>query len=97
MDDDRLPGMEGRRNSFGMDSDLHWEVTTLRRVLVAYPETMTLAELRRELTYASTDFEERDGVERAVRELAAGGLLHRNGDFVVPTRAAVRFWGLINA
>jgi hypothetical protein len=30
-------------------------------------------------------------LERAVRELPASGLVHRNGDVVLPTRAALRF------
>jgi len=37
-----------------------------------------------------------DAVERAVRDLAGTGLLHRPGDdeFVRPTRAAIRFFEL---
>jgi hypothetical protein len=78
------------------DPDAPVKARTLREVLSIYPGTMTLEELVRELTFASADFEERDGVQRAVRDLAAGGLLHRNGDFVVPTRAAVNFSGLMD-
>lgn len=35
--------------------------------------------------------EDRVLVEDAVMDLVADGLIHRHGDFVVPTRAAVRF------
>jgi hypothetical protein len=79
-----------------MDSDLLWEAAVLRSVLIVHPESLTREELCREMTYASTAFEERDRVERAVRDLGASGLVQRNGDFVVPTRAAVRFWSLMD-
>lgn len=52
---------------------------------------MTLDELIRELTVASTEFSEHDRIQRAVRDLTAGGLIHRVGDLVLPTRAAVNF------
>jgi hypothetical protein len=63
----------------------------LREVLLIYPEAMTLDELIRFLTVGSTEFPEIDRIQRAVRDLIAGGLLHRNGDLVLPTRAAVNF------
>lgn len=67
------------------------QARVLHEVLFIYPESMTLAELTRELTAGTTDFQERDRIERAVRDLVAGGLLHRVGDLVLPTRAAVNF------
>lgn len=69
--------------------DLHAQRMVLNEVLFNYPESMTLDELVRELTIASTEFSERDRIERAVRDLIAGGLLHRVGALVLPTRAAV--------
>jgi hypothetical protein len=48
------------------------------------------------LTIDSVEFEERDRVQRAVRDLIAGGLIHRVGDLVLPTRAAVNFHELTN-
>lgn len=63
----------------------------LREVLYIYPATFTLDELVRELTVASTEFNEHDRIQRAVRDLTAGGLLHRIGELVLPTRAAVNF------
>lgn len=71
--------------------DVKDRARVLREVLDLYPETLTLDELVRELTIDSVEFEERDRVERAVRDLIAGGLLHRVGDLVLPTRAAVNF------
>lgn len=73
------------------------QARVLRQVLYLYPESMTLAELTRELTTASTDFQEQDRIERAVRDLVAVGLLHRAGDLVLPTRAATYFHALEEA
>lgn len=76
-----------------IDQDARDRWTVLREVLFNYPETMTLAELTRGLTFASSEFSEHDRFHRAVRDLAAGGLLHRPGDdeVVRPTRAAVNY------
>ena len=54
----------------------------LREVLGFFPETLTLDELIRSLTVASTEFSEHDRIQRAVRDLTAGGLIHRIGDLV---------------
>ena len=70
--------------------DVHDRARVLREVLDLYPETLTLDELVRELTVDSVEFQERDRVQRAVRDLIAGGLIHRVGDLVLPTRAAVK-------
>lgn len=40
------------------------------------------------------EFSDRDGIERAVRDLTAGGLLQRMDDLVLPTRAAVKYYEL---
>jgi hypothetical protein len=74
--------------------DVKDRARVLREVLDLYPETLTLDELVRELTVDSVEFQERDRVQRAVRDLIAGGLIHRVGDLVLPTRAAVNFHGL---
>jgi len=71
--------------------DIKDRARVLREVLDLYPETLTLDELVRELTVDSVEFQERDRVQRAVRDLIAGGLIHRVGDLVLPTRAAVNF------
>jgi hypothetical protein len=71
--------------------DIEDRARVLREVLDLYPETLTLHELVRELTVDSVEFQERDRVQRAVRDLIAGGLIHRVGDLVLPTRAAVNF------
>jgi hypothetical protein len=73
------------------------QARVLRQILLLYPESLTLAELTRELTIASDDFEEQDWISRAVRDLIAVGLLHRVGELVLPTRAAAYFHALEEA
>jgi hypothetical protein len=67
------------------------ESAVLRQLLDLHPTRLTLEELLREVSGGSGDFAARDAVERAVRELAAVGLLHQGEEFVAPTRAALRF------
>ncbi len=67
------------------------EAVVLRQALVLHPAQATIDELILEIAADPFDFGERDAIERAVRDLARSGLLHRNGDFVFPTRAALRF------
>jgi hypothetical protein len=67
------------------------ESAVLRQLLDLHPTRLTVAELVRELDSDGGSFAGRDAVERAVRDLAAAGLLHRGTDFVTPTRAALRF------
>lgn len=82
---------DDERASTTAQQDYRDQARVLREILFIYPESLTLAELTRELTIDSTDFQERDRIERAVRDLIAGGLLHLVGDLVLPTRAAVNF------
>lgn len=44
-----------------------------------------------EIVAGTPDFAQKDAIERAVRDLVAAGLLFRNGELVLPTRAALRF------
>jgi hypothetical protein len=67
------------------------ESAVLLRLIVLHPAQITFGELLREIAVNPEDFAERDAVERAVRDLAAAGLAHRNNEFVVPSRAALRF------
>lgn len=81
----------------GNESQTTWaedegvESAVLRQLLDLHPTQLTLAELMRELGGDGGSFADRDAVERAVRDLAAVGLLHKGADFVTPTRAALRF------
>jgi hypothetical protein len=76
------------------------ESAVLRQLLELHPTRLTLAELIREIAGGEQDdcdgFAERDAVERAVRDLGAVGLLHQGGNFVEPTRAALRFSDLLD-
>lgn len=90
--------MQDKPNGAGEDErattaaqDTHDQRRVLREVLFQRPETLTVDELVRELTIDSTEFSERDRIERAVRDLIASGLLHKVGDLVLPTRAAVLY------
>jgi hypothetical protein len=74
------------------------QAAVLRYVLSLYPETLTLDELVREMIgFSSPQSSERDAVERAVRDLVAVGLLHKEGSRVIPTRAAATFHSLYEA
>jgi hypothetical protein len=86
---------EGRRTTWAEDEGV--ESAVLHQMLDLHPTQLTLAELRRELMGGDRgSFAERDAVERAVRDLAAVGLLHQGEDFVAPTRAALRFSELLD-
>lgn len=78
--------MDGRENiQSTAEEDAAMESALLQQVLAMHPATVTLEELARELG------EERDDVERTVRDLVATGLLHRSEALVLPSRAALRF------
>lgn len=74
------------------------ESAVLRQLLDLHPARLTLEELTREVVSGggSSSFAERDAVERAIRDLAGAGLLHRGGEFVAPTRAALRLSELLD-
>lgn len=74
------------------------ERNVLMAVLEVHPGQLTEEELVREFADSPEEFRSRDGFSRATRDLVAVGLLHRCGQFVLPTRAAVRIkelWGLL--
>ncbi len=73
------------------EEDKVFEAAALQQVLALHPVPVTLAELVDEIAGEGEDFAQRDAVERAVRDLAGCGLLHRNEALVLPSRAAIRF------
>ena len=85
-DDSRTPATE----------DAVTESAVLQQVLELHPVQVTVAELVREVGGESPSFAERDAIERAVRDLTGAGLLHGQGSFVLPTRAALRFNELLD-
>lgn len=79
-----------------MVEDEDFESAVLRQLLDLHPMRLTVSELNRELVGERGGFAERDALERAIRDLAAVGLLHRGEEFVAPTRAALRFSELLD-
>lgn len=76
--------------------DAATESAVLQQVLEFHPVLVTAAELVREIGGESPDFARRDAIERAIRDLTSAGLMHSNGAFVMPTRAALRFSELLD-
>ncbi|MGN6257014.1 MAG: hypothetical protein ACTHN3_04585 [Solirubrobacterales bacterium] len=72
------------------------ESAVLRQLLDLHPTRLTLEELLREVGGGHGGFAEHDAIKRAVRDLAAVGLLHDGEEFVAPTRAALRFSELLD-
>lgn len=95
MHDKTKGGEVARALIAATDEDVEDQSRVMREVLGLNPEIRTRDELVRELTAASAEFGERDRIERAIRDLVAGGLLHiRAGDLVLPTQPAVHFYCL---
>ncbi len=75
--------------------DRHDQGIVLVHVFDTYPTNLRLSDLIRELTDNSGDFAEHDRIERAVVELVRVGLLFRCGGLVLPTRAALRAYEVL--
>jgi hypothetical protein len=70
------------------------EEAVLRHILDWQPTILRLEDLIREVSPDPREFSHRDGVARAVRELRKVGLLHRQGECVLPTPATVYVKGM---
>jgi len=81
--------IDDKRGAGGEDAAV--EATVLRQLLHIHPAQVTVEELIVDVAADPDAFAERDAIERAVRDLARAGLLHRNGEFAIPSRAALRF------
>jgi predicted transcriptional regulator len=83
----------GHRNDIRktVEEDRAEQSAVLQHVLALHPAAVTVEELVRELDPDRDSFSQRDAVERAVRDLAGAGLLHRSNSLVLPTLAALRF------
>lgn len=79
--------MQAERTAAPFEEDDLYEQEVLRHVLNAQPTILRLCDLIREIG-------SRDAVERAVRELVKVGLLHRQGEVILPTPAAVYVRGM---
>lgn len=69
----------GDRAATTAAEDTRDQAAVLRHVLDLHPETLTLDDLMREMVGVSPDSSEEDRIRRAVRDLAAVGLLHQEG------------------
>lgn len=74
--------------------DDSYQQAVLRHVFDWQPTVLRLCDLVRELSPNPRDFGSRDDVERAVRDLTKVGLLHRQGECILPTPAAVYVRGM---
>jgi hypothetical protein len=81
--------IDDKRGAGGEDAEV--EAAVLRQLLLLHPTQLTVEELIADVAAEPEAFAERDAVQRAVRDLARAGLVHRNGDFAIPSRAALRF------
>ena len=89
-------GAGDERATTTAEQDLRDQAAVLRHVLSLYPHTLTELELLKEMTGGlEATYAVRDQHRRAVRDLAAGGLLNIEGTLVVPTRAAVLLHELV--
>jgi hypothetical protein len=70
------------------------ERSVLSFLIDEHPSQLTIPEVARVFYAPPADFRKNDVVERAIRELVGAGLLHCEGAFLVPTRAALYFVGL---
>lgn len=77
-------------------SDDSYEQVVLRHIFDWQPTVLRLCDLVRELSRDPRNFSGQDAIRRAVRDLIKVGLLHRQGECILPTPAAVyvRGWEL---
>lgn len=83
--------MHDKATAASADGD--YEEAVLRHVLDWQPTILRLEDLIRELSPDPREFAHRDAVMRAVRDLAKIGLLHQQGECVLPTPATVYVQG----
>lgn len=93
MQENGSPRRRERRNPTptNAEEDRKVQRALLALILREHPTQMTFPDLARELFDDPDDFLAGDALARAVRDLAAIGLLQSNGLFVLPTRAALHF------
>jgi hypothetical protein len=94
MADENHMGRDSLDPSFPAEEDRSSESAVLALLLTEHPAQLTMAELVLVLHGDIDLFAPKDAAERAVRELVGAGLVHHQGKFVVPTRAALYFDGL---
>jgi hypothetical protein len=73
-----------------VDEDLAQQAM-LAIVRNAHPARRSVGQILREVVGSATGFTERDRINSGIRELVGAGLVHRHGQFVFASRAALRF------
>lgn len=91
------PDPEVRKEVTNEEQDTAVESAVIGLILFRHPAQLTLAELIREVAEDPGEFRQADAIRRAVRDLEGVALLNRNGDFLVPSQAALRMWSLMDA
>lgn len=71
--------------------DRKTETAVLSLLLAEHPTRLSMEELTLVLHADPDRPDPEDAAERAVRELTGAGLLHRDGRFLTPSRAALYF------
>lgn len=84
--------MHSQATSASSEDDFY-EQAVLRHILGWQPTILRMDDLIREVAKDPDDFGDRDAVNRAVRELIKVGLLHRQGECVLPTPALLYLQG----
>jgi hypothetical protein len=95
--DSQRPDSEVRKEATNEEQDAAVESAVIALILSRHPAQLTLDELIREVAQDPEEFRQVDAIERAVRDLGGVGLLNRNGEFLVPSQAALRLWSLVDA
>jgi len=81
--------------------EAHMEHAVLNAALSRYPAQLTVFELSRAIANDPDHRQEVQLAENAIRGLRRVGLLHRNGEFLLPSQPAIRFdeynrrWGIV--
>lgn len=79
-----------------VDGELEDQALVLDRLLAHWPTQLQESDLRRELQLGDDEFSQRDRIDRAVVQLYWAGLALRCGPVVIPTRAALHVYQLID-
>jgi len=88
--------MERRVEMSNAESDLAFEAAVLRVLLATHPGLLSRAELQLRMTGGRDVANASDAVDRAIGELAAFGLVHRHGPYLMVSQAAVRLDALLD-
>lgn len=83
--------MQADSRSFTERRDDETQGAVLRFVLEEHPTIVAVGDLKSELLANDASFGDVDALQRAIRDLTAVGLLRREGDSLLPTRAALCF------